>query len=333
MTDRASLLARSLALIVLALPAALGAQTGTLAVVNKGGASVSLLDLASGAAVATLPTGTGPHEIALTSDGRVAIVSNYGTREANHTLTVIDLPGRAVVRTIDLGAYTRPHGLAVLPGDTLVLVTSEDRQAVLVVRLADGHIVRALSTEQGGSHMVAVCADATRAFTGNVQDASVSELDLESGALRRIFTVPELPEAIAVTRDGREVWVGSNREGTVSVLDPLTGAVARVAGDFGWPYRILFLDDERTVVIPDTRKDLLRVFDRATRQEREPLALEYGPGPQGLAATPDGRYLFVSLSRRDKVAVIERARGEVRQEIATGPGPDGVAYSPIVLRD
>ena len=52
--------------------------TGTLIVLNKAEASVSLLDAASGGELYKLPTGAGPHEVAVSPDGRTAVVANYG---------------------------------------------------------------------------------------------------------------------------------------------------------------------------------------------------------------------------------------------------------------
>lgn len=93
--------------------------TGTLVVTNKSTAQATIIDVATGEALASLPTGNGPHEIAMTRDGRTAVVTDYGTGPApGHTLTVIDVPARKVVRTIELGEYTRPHGIVWLPGDS-----------------------------------------------------------------------------------------------------------------------------------------------------------------------------------------------------------------------
>src|SRR5215208_777490 len=81
---------------------------GVLVVLNKRAATASLLDAASGAAVATLPTGVGPHEVAISPDGRLAVVADYeGPAGAGggSTLTVLDLRARAVARTIPLGEY------------------------------------------------------------------------------------------------------------------------------------------------------------------------------------------------------------------------------------
>ncbi|MDX1579684.1 MAG: gluconolaconase, partial [Gemmatimonadota bacterium] len=84
--------------------------SGTLVVVNKGPSTVSIVDLASGALLGRLPTGAGPHEVVLTSDGATAVVTDYGARTGGSTLTVVDVENQRILRTIDLGPHRRPHG-------------------------------------------------------------------------------------------------------------------------------------------------------------------------------------------------------------------------------
>ena len=52
-------------------------HAATLIVANKAEATVSLIDLASGKVAATLPVGTGPHEVAVSPDGRLALIANF----------------------------------------------------------------------------------------------------------------------------------------------------------------------------------------------------------------------------------------------------------------
>jgi YVTN family beta-propeller protein len=99
----------SLAMIMA--PTRAGASSGTLIVLNKTDNTAMLIDLADGKVRATIPTGAGPHEVAVSSDGRLAVVTNYGTRqEPGSTLTVIDVAKAAKVKDIDLGEYRRPRG-------------------------------------------------------------------------------------------------------------------------------------------------------------------------------------------------------------------------------
>jgi DNA-binding beta-propeller fold protein YncE len=302
---------------------------GTLVVTNKSPSTATIIDVASGRTLATLPTGAGPHEIAIASDGRTAVVTDY-SGQPGRTLTVIDVPTLRVVRTIDLAQYPRPHGIVMLPGDSLVAVTSEASGNVVVVNALTGTIKTGIATRGNGSHMVGVTADGSRAYTGNMGSNTVSELDLRTGQFTRSWPVPTTPEAINVTPDGREVWVGSNATGRVSVVNVETGAVTTAAEGLGWPYRVLFTPDMKTVLLPDLRGEELRFVERATKRElgRIPFV---GGGPQGITITPDGRYVFQSLSRQGRVAIIDMRTRAVVGHLNVGETPDGVAYTTRVL--
>jgi DNA-binding beta-propeller fold protein YncE len=300
---------------------------GTLVVTNKTPATATIIDVASGKTLATLPTGQGPHEVVMSRDGRVAVVSDYGAQgPGGNTLTIIDVPGRRVARTIDLGQYRRPHGMVLLPGDSLVVVTSEATGNVVIVNVAAGAVRRAIATTQNGSHMVAVTADGKRMYTGNIGSGTVSELDATTGQFVRTFPVPAQPEAINVTPDGAEVWVGSNATAKVSVVDPRSGTVTTAAEGLGWPYRVLFSPDRKLTFLPDLRNEELRFLDRASRKELGRLTFP-GGGPQGITITPDGKYLLQSLSKQSRVAIIDVATRAVVGHLAAGETPDGVAYT------
>jgi YVTN family beta-propeller protein len=325
---RSTLIAATLVAVPGAIPhAQVAGLTGTLIITNKGPATATIIDVASGRALATLPTGQGPHEVVLSRDGRVAVVTDYGSQgPGGNTLTVIDVPGLRVTRTIELGQYRRPHGIVFLPGDSLVAVTSESTGNVVIVSVAAGVVRSAIPTTQNGSHMVAVTGNGALMYTGNMGSNTVSELDARTGQFVRTFEVPAQPEAINVTPDGAEVWVGSNATGRVSVVDPKTGAVTTAAEGVSWPYRVLFSPDRRYTFLPDMRNEELRFLDRATRRELGRVPFPQG-GPQGIAITPDGKYVLQSLSRQARVAVIDVASRKVVGHIPAGDTPDGIAYS------
>jgi len=304
--------------------------SGTLVVTNKAPSTATIIDVATGRALATLPTGNNPHEVVLSANGRTAVITDYGTGNAP-TLTVIDVPVKRVVRTISLGQYTAPHGIVYLPGDSLVAVTSERTQNVVIVAVGSGEVRKAIPTRNPGSHMVGVTGDGRRAWTGDMGSHTVSELDLTTGSYVRSIPVPNQPEAINVTPDGREVWVGSNQTGKVSVVDPATGSVTTAAEGVSWPYRVLFTPDAKTVVIPDMRNHEVRFLDRATRRELSRISLP-GAGPQGVIMTPDGRYLLESLSTQAQVVVIDMRTRTVVGHIPAGQTPDGIAYTPNVSK-
>ncbi len=304
---------------------------GTLVVVNKGASTASIVDVGTGEILKTLPTGDGPHEVVITSDGTTAVVTDYGGRSGGNTLTVIDVPGLEVVRTIDLGEHRRPHGIDFLPDDDWVAVTTEGSRHVLLVNVATGEIGAELPTEGDVSHMLAIPAGADLIYTSDIRDATVTEIEVARGAQVRKFEVPVTPEAVGVTPDGSEVWVGSNDLGVVSVIDIESGAVEQVLDGFGWPYRVVFSEDGSTVLLPDLRGNELRVVDVDTRTERARVAFP-GGGPQSVVFSADGDYAFQALSQQDRVAVIELASGKIVGYLPAGSGPDGVAHTARVVR-
>lgn len=314
--------------VVSATPAPPADTAGALLLVaNKQEHTLSVIEVETGRLLATLPTGTGPHEVAVSSDGRRAVVANYGDQSPGSSLTIVDLVKREVERTIDLGEYRRPHGVVVLPGDSLAAVTVEASQAVLVVRL-DGGVKHAIPTHARGSHMVAVTSDGRRAYTANVPDGTITELDLTTGTQLRSLPVSSVTEGVAVTPDGREVWVGSNNQHTVTVVDTRSWKAVDTLAAAGLPYRIAISPDGRTAVVPGPLGGLVRIFDVATRTERAVVDFGAGgasEGPVGSTITADGAYAFIALQGTNEAAMIDLATGQELRRFATGAGPDGIA--------
>lgn len=326
-----NILRRTVAVVALAWTSQATAQvpglSGTLVVTNKSPSTATIIDVASGRSLARLPTGPGPHEVVVSRDGRIAVVTDYGG-QPRRTLTVIDVPGLKVARTIDLAPYTAPHGIVFLPGsgDSLVVVTSETTGNIVIVNVHAGAIVKAIATQGQSSHMVGVTGDGARAYTGNIRSNTVSEMDVRAGAFTRSWDVPSQPEAINVTPDGREVWVGSNATGKVTVFDPSIGTMVTAAEGVQFPYRVLFTPDLATAIIPDARSEEVRFLDRATKKELGRIALP-GGGPQGITISPDGRYVFQSLSTQAKVAIIDVKSRAVVAQLDAGDTPDGIGYT------
>jgi len=315
--------------------AAEAGPAGTLVVANMGDNTATVIDVATRRTLATLPTAAGPHEVAVSHDGRWAVVSGYGIRGApGNTLTVIDLaaPVPVVARTINLGAYRRPHGSAFLPGDSLLAVTSEASRVVMLVAFARGVVVDTIPTNQPASHMLALTADGRHLFTSNVAAGNVTEQDVAARTAVR---------GIAVAPGGETVWVGSNQARTVSVIDTRRGAVVDTIGGFGMPYRLAVTPDARTVVVTDPPRARVLLLDAATRRVRATIEVpndgvvagaEFAgsSSPEGIALSRDGRTAYVALQGASRVAAIDLASATIVATMATGASPDGIAYSPRV---
>jgi YVTN family beta-propeller protein len=306
-------------------PAPAQGRAGTVIVANKQDNTVTLLSAAEGRVTATLGVGVGPHEVAASHDGRWAVVTNYGDRtNVGSSLSLIDLRTKTVARTLPLGEYRRPHGVAFLPGDRQLVVTSETNQAVLLVDLSSGAVETAIPTGQRASHMVALSADGRRAYTANIADGSVTEIDVTGGKQGRILKVAPMVEGIALSPDGKQLWVGSNQAHTVSVVDTEKWEVAGTFAAPGMPYRIAFTPDGRHAVVTAPMAGVIRIIDVATRTERAAVP---AASAVGVTISADGAYAYVTLQDSNQVAVVDLERGTLAGTYPVGAGPDGVAFA------
>jgi YVTN family beta-propeller protein len=301
---------------------------GLLVAGNKPANTATIVDLATGRTLATLPTGLGPHEAAVSRDGAWAVITDYGTGPApGNSLTVIDLASRTVAKKIDLGDYRRPHGVQFLPGDSLLVVTVEANQAVLVVQLASGDVRRAIRTDQAGSHMVSVRADGRVGYTSNIGGGSTTEVDFSTGGTRTL-AVTRQPEAVAVRPDGREVWLGSNVEGTISIVDVGAWRVAATITVGERPYRVGISPDGALAVASLTASGRVRLYDVATRRVLATLDIPgANPQPVGIAFSRDSGRAYVACQGIGAVAEIDLRGRSVLRTIPVGPGPDAVAVT------
>jgi YVTN family beta-propeller protein len=324
------------------------ARAGILVVANQEGASATVLDAASMKTIATVPVGVGPHEVAVSYDGRWAVVTNYGDRTTQgNTLSVIDLtaPTPAVSRTIDLGEYRRPHGVAFVGIGNKLAVTSETSQRLLIVDFASGRIDTALATNARGSHMVAAQRDGRRAWTANITDGTVTEYDIDDRRTGRTYPGAPQNEGIAVTPGGMQVWVGSNSAHTVTVLDAPRGVPTDTLGGFGTAYRIGISRTGTVALVNDPVRNRIWMYEVGSRKQLAEIDLakvegvkattggapgDAGAGPEGITFDPISDVAYVTLHGTNQVVAVDLRQRKVIGFGPVGAGPDGIAYSQYV---
>jgi YVTN family beta-propeller protein len=336
-------------LLVAAGGAASAAPSGTLLVLNKSDDTMSLIDLASSEVRATLPTGDGPHEVAVAKDGKTAVISNYGDgANPGKTLTVIDVPAKKVLRTIDLGSYRRPHGIVWLQGDE-VAVTVEGSKALLVVSVNEGTVKHAIATDQAGTHMVAVSPKHRRAFTANIGSGSMTVIDLASHQRISDVTTGKGAEGIAVAPDGSEVWVTNRDANTVSVVDPATLKITATLEPGKMPIRVKFTPDGTRALVSNAVSGDVAIFDTVTKKKISSIPMQKegeklddtprmasqfgsGPVPVGILMPDSLQLAFVANTNFDTVTVIDLERSSIVDRLKAGREPDGLAYTSLTVQ-
>ncbi|MEZ6038052.1 MAG: YncE family protein [Planctomycetota bacterium] len=313
-------------------------------VCNKVEHTLSIFSAAERAELAVLPTGRGPHEVAVSPDGRLAVVSDYGDQQPGHSLTVVDLAAAKVLRTIELRQpdeadkfYLRPHGLQFV-GPREVVVTSEATRCLLLVQVDGEHpgVTRTLRTPQATMHMVSVTTDGRRAAASSVRDGSVVFFDLDPakapvGAPAAIAT-GDGAEGLAVHPLSGDAWVGNRAADTLSVVSREKGEVVATLTTGKLPFRVAFTADGETALVTCADSGELLAIDAASREQRYCEALhadrsEQGWLPLGVVCDPDGVFAYVTCGRGEFVAVVTIADGQVVARMPARKGPDGIAYA------
>jgi DNA-binding beta-propeller fold protein YncE len=321
---------RLLSLGLLATTARLAAPADTpstaLVVVNKEG-SLAIVDPVARTVVATVRTGTGPHEVVASSDGKLAFVTNYGGGGASgSTISVIDVVAQKALPAIDLGTLRSPHGLAFAGGK--LYFTAEGSKIIGRYDPATRHVDWLMGTGQNTTHMIDVNKDLTQICTSNIGSDSISIFD-RTGADnwdQTVIPVGKGPEGFDVTPDGKELWAATSRDGGVSVINI---ANKRVTNTFSVQTkrsnRLRFTPDGRLALITDLDAGDLLVLDRATRKELKRMNL--GHQTAGILISRDSSHAYVAVTADNNVAVINLKTLELEARIQTGTGPDGMDWA------
>jgi YVTN family beta-propeller protein len=322
--------------LAVSLALATPARADVLVVLNKSADQAALLDPAKGKVLSRIPTGRGPHEVAVSPDGRLAYVSNYGfaaifrqgeRRDSGpgNTISVLDLERRCVRDTFELGTYTMPHGIRVSRDGARLWVTSEATQTVLELDARSGAVLKSWETGQEVSHMVVPTPDEKKLYVANIRSGSVSVITRSSEKVDTIKTGAGA-EGIDVSPDGQEVWVGNRADHTLTIIDPRTDrVVANMESGGQMPIRVRFTPDGRQVWVSNATSNTVTVFDVASRQRVG--AIPVGAVPVGIEISPDGKRVFVACTNDDRIKVIDALKRRVVATYRPGKEPDGMAWA------
>ena len=359
----------SVALFAIAGPTLVAAQStpsAALLVLSKQNHTVAIVDPATLKVVATAPVGDDPHEVAASSDGRTAYVSNYGFG-AFHTITVIDLIRQKQEKVIDLTPLRGPHGLDFVDGK--LWFTAEVNKVIGRYDPATGKVDWIMGTGQNRTHMLYVFPGAKRIVTTNVNSGTVSILNFEPsrggpppggpgapggpppggpppggpggpppGAPRgpihppggdwnpTVVPVGAGDEGFDVSPDGKEAWVANAGDGTVSIVDLDAKRVTATL-----PLNVQSAN--RLKFTPDGKRVLISMLGQGdlivvdTATHQVVTRIPIGHGGAGIQVQPDGARAYVACTPDNYVAVIDLKTLSVVGHIQPGGGPDGLAWA------
>jgi YVTN family beta-propeller protein len=308
----------------------IGQTKPVLVALNKADATLAIIDPATMKVTAKVATGSDPHEVVLSADGKTAYVANYGPGAApGSTLSVIDLATAKETRRVDLLPLMRPHGIQLIAGK--IYFTAETNRAIARYDPTANKVDWMMGTGQNGSHMIAGQLDQKKFVTANIGSDSVTVFEFQSappaGSKITHVSIGKQPEAIDLSPDGKEAWAGLNAEGMVEIVDTTTYKSVAKINIGGRPYRVKFTPDGKSVVCTMIQTKELLIIDAVSRKEVKKIKLE--SVPLGIVFSADGKTAFISAGEPDVVLKVNLETGEVTGRVETGKVPDGIAVAGI----
>ena len=262
-----------------------------------------------------------PTGVALTPDEKLALVSNPNKIDPNDktkvasddSLQVVDLESSPPkgINVVALGR--RPLGISINRKGNLALVAHASDGTISVLTI-DGKTVTAIGSvkvgdEKSGVGHVAISPGGKWALASKRGEGTVAILSIDG---------------TKVDYTKRDVTVGSNPYALDISSDGTLAAVANLGRDTG---------DTDTVTIIDMTKQPIRAVEH----------INVGDRPEGMALSPDGRWLAVSImngSNRPKNSPTYAENGKLLlyslkggkatkvAEAPSGKNPQGVTFTP-----
>lgn len=318
--------------------AILAPKTPTLLVLNKGDNTVSLINMESGKLRKNLPTGSNPNEVATSPDGTIAAISDMGVSFQNpgKTLTFIKIDTAEVVNTINIEPHSMPHGVTWISNSKLVY-TSHTTDSLVEFDTKTNKIVRAIKTEQKGTHLAVFNPEFSKAFAVNAFSGSVTAIDFTNGIITKQIPTGDRAEGISIAPNQNWVACGNVGADTVSLIDPKTLSVTKTLEGISAPIRTAFTNDSKFLLVSSVGAGVVRVFDTThwskvtdIELKQKPIANpQYGnqwPTPMNFWVRKNGNILVVLVTSH-AVAEIEPNSWKVVRTYDTGPVPDGICVS------
>lgn len=169
-------------------------------------------------------------------------------------------------------------------------------------------------------------------LVGNKSGHTLWALDLASGEKRASFETGIGPHEVEISPDRRFAVVSNYGErdkpgNSLTVVDWPAGAVARVVdlGEDTRPHGMAFLPDGRLVVTTEG-SDRVLVVDVTEGKVLQRIEVGGGVGHM-VAASPDGRYAWVTNISAGTLEKVDLEAGKVTGTIETGAGAEGVGVA------
>ncbi len=282
---------------VAALMAALAANANAAPLLwslNSAKGTVSTVETTGNKEVGTaIPTGEGPNSIAITPNGRRALITNF----LGNSVTVVETATRTPVATIPL--TTHAERVAISPDGKTAYVTVEGNENVFLVNPESNASSTTGSFKVGPeAFALAFTPDGKYAYVG-IEPEDVQVIETGTGNLvGGPIKVGGYPEAIVFTPDGKTAYVSEGNE--VAVINTALGVATQHIPVGNKASGLAVTPNGLRLYATAREAGTVTAIETATNK---PVGspINVGGEPQEVAITPDGKTAYVGVHGLDQI--------------------------------
>lgn len=178
---------------------------------------------------------------------------------------------------------------------------------------------------------IALSSDGLRAYTCN-RSNKVYEIDTVKQVVTRTIPIAsERAATISVSPHNKLVYISTWEYGNIKVYNPVTGTENTSIRITESPWGITFSPDGRLIYIAvnnySGQSARLDIVDAATHAVIKRVDLPAGSYPHYASASPDGRFVYVTLWYTGQIAIVDTTTLTVSKYITVGKKPYAVVIN------
>lgn len=290
--------------------------------------AVSVIDAEERRVVGTIAVGGGPMALAVAPDGGRLYVANF----RDGTVSLVSTRAQRVVGTLRIGASA--GGIAVSADGAVVVVTDTFSGSVSIVSARPFELQATI--DLGPQPSEVAFAPQGYAFVTSWGSPEVEVVDVDNRLRRALIAMPEdRLLGIATSNHSARAFVAAMSSGRALAFNSETYTVFPIPA-LSTPFESVVralsysADGENvfaTTYSLESGSGSLRWFDALRPTPRPGIVV--GNTPEGVAASPGGRFAYTANAGGDSVSVVDLVPGRTVATIGVGRAPMAIALAVV----
>lgn len=255
----------------------------------------------------------------------------YVSSEKDNAIAMIDTKTLAVVGTIP--TCKRPRHMQLLAGGAQMVVACGDSNEADVIDLATRKSVARVPLGDD-PEAFDLSPDGKTLYVSNEENGELSFIDMATRKRTAAVKVGQEPEGVKVSPDGKQVFVTSEVANMVHAIDIASAKVVKNILVGKRPRRFAFNADASELWVSNELDASVSVIGMKNLAVTRTIKFEV-KGLRAADITPvdlklarDGKTMYVTLGRANRVAFVDVASGKVGEIVLAGKRAWGLALNP-----